>query len=160
MRPDSKAKKVARGRVWVRPGRLPAKVMVAPNSPSARAHESASPDKMAGRASGRVMLPNTRQLLAPSVRATSASFGSLWRMPVSTLMTKNGKATKAAATTAPAVVNGSDTPHHLSIHWPTSPLRPRANSRAAPPTTGGSTIGSSTSTLSTRRVWGAAAAIT
>ena len=75
MRPDSKARKVARGRVWVRPGRLPAKVMVAPNSPKARAHESAKPDKTAGRASGKVMLPNTRQLLAPSVRATSASFG-------------------------------------------------------------------------------------
>ena len=34
---------MACGMVWVRPGRLPAKVMVAPNSPSARAQHRAAP---------------------------------------------------------------------------------------------------------------------
>lgn len=55
-----------------------------------------------------------------------------------------GSATKLAATTAPAVVNGSEMPNQESSHWPTRPRRPSANSSAVPPTTGGNTIGTST----------------
>ena len=54
-------------------------------------------------------------------------------------------ATKVSAITAPAVVNGSVMPNRRSSHWPTSPRRPKASSRATPPTTGGSTIGKVTS---------------
>src|SRR6185369_9196213 len=49
----------ASGRVCVRPGTLPAKVMVAPNSPSARAHVSTAPATSEGRTSGSVTRRNT-----------------------------------------------------------------------------------------------------
>src|ERR1019366_3483424 len=50
----SKAKKMAKGMVWVLPCRLPAKVIVAPNSPRARAQLSAAPATREGAMSGRV----------------------------------------------------------------------------------------------------------
>ncbi len=46
------ARYTASGIVWVTPGMLPAKVMVAPNSPSARAQLIAAPAKSDGAASG------------------------------------------------------------------------------------------------------------
>ena len=49
-RSDSSAVYTASGMVCVTPGKLPANVMVAPNSPSARAHESTAPATRAGRA--------------------------------------------------------------------------------------------------------------
>src|SRR5690606_39029067 len=53
-RSDSRARNTASGIVCVRPWRLPAKVTVAPNSPSARAKHSAVPVATAGAAWGRV----------------------------------------------------------------------------------------------------------
>src|SRR5699024_980716 len=44
----------ARGRVWVRPTMLPAKVMVAPNSPRARAQASTAPAAIDGPTMGSV----------------------------------------------------------------------------------------------------------
>src|SRR5665647_1131299 len=67
------------------------------------------------------------------------------RSPASTVMTRKGMATNASATTAPAVVNGSETPKARSSHCPASPFLPKARSRATPPTTGGRTIGNMTS---------------
>src|SRR5450759_3000861 len=61
------------GTVCVRPGKFPAKVMVAPNSPRARAQQSTAPEKMAGRSSGSVTRANTIQPLAPRARAASHS---------------------------------------------------------------------------------------
>ena len=58
--------------VWVLPGMLPANVMVAPNSPSARAHESALPAASAGAMSGSVTRRKMRQRPAPSVAAASS----------------------------------------------------------------------------------------
>ncbi len=60
-------------------------------------------------------------------------------------MTRNGIATKVAATTAPEVWNGSTMPKVFSSQPPSSPRRPKPRSSATPPTVGGSTIGSSTS---------------
>src|SRR5262249_34508656 len=53
--------------VWVRPGKLPANVMVAPNSPRARAQHSAAPAATDGRTRGTVMCRKTVQRFAPSV---------------------------------------------------------------------------------------------
>src|SRR5262249_50217724 len=53
--------------VWVRPGKLPANVMVAPNSPRARAQHSAAPAATDGRTRGTVMRRKTVQRFAPSV---------------------------------------------------------------------------------------------
>lgn len=59
-------------------------------------------------------------------------------------MTRNGIATKVAATTAPEVWKGSVIPKVFSSQGPSSPRRPKPRSSATPPTVGGSTIGSRT----------------
>ena len=46
------------------------------------------------------------------------------RSPDSSVITKNGIATKDSATITPAVVNGSDSPTALYSGWPIRPLRP------------------------------------
>ena len=58
--------------VWVRPWMLPANVIVAPNSPSARAHASAAPATSPGAMSGSVTRRNTVKRPAPSVAAASS----------------------------------------------------------------------------------------
>ena len=52
---------MASGMVWVRPGKFPANVIVAPNSPSARAHASTAPAMRPGRMAGSVTRRNTYQ---------------------------------------------------------------------------------------------------
>ena len=71
------------------------------------------------------------------------------RMPASTVITRKGMATNVSASIAPSVVKGRVTPKRLSSHCPAMPLRPNASRRATPPTTGGSTMGSSTSARTT-----------
>ena len=71
-RSDSRARNTARGMVWVRPWRLPAKVTVAPNSPRARAQHSTAPAMIDGAACGRVTRRKTVHRLAPSVAAASS----------------------------------------------------------------------------------------
>ena len=53
---------MASGIVCVVPGKLPANVIVAPNSPSARAHASTAPATSAGRIAGSVTRRNAYQL--------------------------------------------------------------------------------------------------
>ena len=45
---------MARGMVWVRPRKEPANMIVAPNSPRARAQQSTAPARSEGKASGTV----------------------------------------------------------------------------------------------------------
>ncbi len=126
------------------PGRLPAKVIVAPNSPSARAQVRAAPAASPGATMGSVTVAKTRSGPAPSEAAVSSYRACSPASAPSRLMTRNGIETKVAATTAPAVWNGSCTPNQLSSHPPSRPRRPNPRSSATPPTVGGSTIGSST----------------
>ena len=63
----SMASRIASGMVWVRPATLPANMMVAPNSPKARAQAMTAPPASEGRASGTVMRRNVRQGRAPRV---------------------------------------------------------------------------------------------
>src|SRR4028119_1432138 len=58
--------------VRVTPGKLPAKVIVAPNSPSARAKQSTAPALMPGATSGSVTRRKTVQRDAPSVAAAAS----------------------------------------------------------------------------------------
>src|SRR3569833_3890197 len=136
--------------VCVRPGKLPAKVMVAPNSPSARAQHSTAPAPMPGAMSGSVTRRNVVQREAPSAAAASSYLRAAARSAPATLMTRNGSATNASATTTPAVGNGRVTPNQRYILCPSRPLRPRASSSATPPTTGGSTRGTVTSARTRR----------
>src|SRR5690606_26377092 len=131
--------------VWVRPGKLPANVMVAPNSPSARAQHSTAPAATPGATSGNVTRRKVVQRLAPSVAAASSYRVSAPRSAPSTAMTRNGIATNDWASTTAVVVNGTVIPNVLSSQPPTIPRRPSTSSSATPPTTGGSTIGTVTS---------------
>src|SRR5262245_32610761 len=137
--------------VVVLPGKLPANVIVAPNSPSARAQHSTVPATTPGAMAGSVTRRNVSQRDAPSVAAASSNRGSALRKAPSTEITRNGIATNASATTTPVVVNGSETPNHESRYWPRIPRRPRTSSNATPPTTGGSTSGTVTNARNTPR---------
>src|ERR1700735_3473345 len=64
------------GIVSVWPGKLPAKVIVAPNSPSARAQHNTAPAPREGAMSGTVTRRNTVIRFAPSVAAASSPPGS------------------------------------------------------------------------------------
>src|ERR1019366_7276868 len=96
--------------VSVVPGKLPAKVIVAPNSPRARAQQSAAPAAIDGAASGIVTRQKRRHGRAPRVAATSSKRSSRWRSPASTVITRNGKPTNASAIAPPAGLKGSPTP--------------------------------------------------
>ena len=102
--------------VWVRPERLPANVIVAPNSPSARAQASTAPAAIDGHTMGSVTLRSTVRREAPSVAAASSYRRSAARSPASTVMTRNGMAMKVTATMTPHVENGSRKPNCRSSH--------------------------------------------
>ena len=110
--------------VWVRPGRFPAKVIVAPNSPRARAQVSTVPAASEGQMSGSVTRRKTVRRRAPRLRAASSSRWFIERSPDSTVITKNGMATNDSATMTPARVNGSEIPNARSSGWPMNPRRP------------------------------------
>src|SRR5664280_230474 len=59
--------------VRVRPGKLPANVIVAPNSPSARAQQSTIPATRPGSTNGNVTRRKVTHRLAPSVAAAGKS---------------------------------------------------------------------------------------
>src|SRR3954454_18379554 len=137
--------------VCVVPGKLPAKVIVAPNSPSARAQHRTAPAATPGATSGRVTRRNVVQRSAPRVAAASSKRASAARSAPSTLMTRNGIATNVSAITTAVVVNGIVTPKAWSSQRPTIPCLPSTRNSATPPTTGGSTSGTVTSARSTDR---------
>ncbi|CSC02318.1 Uncharacterised protein [Vibrio cholerae] len=60
--------------VWVSPGMLETKLMVAPNSPRLRANASMTPVSIPGKVNGSVMVKKTRIGDAPKVRAACSSF--------------------------------------------------------------------------------------
>ena len=121
---------------------LPAKVMVAPNSPSARAQPVAAPASRPGAASGTSTERKARAGDARRVAAASRYLRSTSVKPARAAPMKNGAATNAWATTTPSVVKGSVMPRAPRA-WPASPFRPKAVSSATPATVGGSTIGRS-----------------
>ena len=136
-----------------RPARLPAKVIVAPNSPSARAQQSTAPatsdgpDQRAASPAG-----TTVSRRAPSVAAASSYPRS--RTAEGALHGHHQERHRHEGLgddDAPAVVNGRVMPNHWSRYCPTRPCRPSASSSATPPTTGGSTSGSVTRARSSRR---------
>ena len=134
----------------VTPGRLPARVMVAPNSPRARAKASTAPAPIAGPTIGSVTREKVNHRVAPSVAAASSTRRSAPSSAPSTAMTRNGRATNVWATTTAALVKGRLNPVSCAMGAPRRPERPKSSSKARPPTTGGSTSGTRTSTRTTR----------
>ena len=107
---------------------LPTKVMVAPNSPSARANDSTSPATMPGRASGSVTVANTSARCAPSVEAAASSFVSMASIESRIARTISGKPMMAQASAAPVQLNASTMPKVESSHAPMGPRRPNVSS--------------------------------
>src|SRR6516162_2025269 len=91
--------------VCVSPGMLETKVMVAPNSPSARAKHMTAPAMMPGSASGSVTVKNTQKRLAPSVAAASSSRRSMASSASLIGRTMSGKPMTPQASAAPAERN-------------------------------------------------------
>src|SRR2546423_12437215 len=114
--------------VWVRPGKLPANVMVAPNSPSARAQHSTVPAASPGATIGRVTRRNTVHRVAPRVAAASSYRRSAAPSAPSTGTTRDGRAAHAPARATPAGGDAGGDP----APQPRRP-RPPATGRAAPP---------------------------
>ena len=131
----------------VTPGSDPAKVSVAPNSPSARASDKVVPEMMAGATMGKVTWARILLRDAPSPAAASAWRASRPRSAPSSASTRNGSETKTCASTTAAVENDRDSANH-GHRDPMTPVRPNAASSARPPTTGGMVMGSTTATRS------------
>ena len=74
--PSRSGSTIASGAVWVTPWNDPAKISVAPNSPSALPHASAPPVTRPGIATGTATRANVRASEAPSVRDASSQRGS------------------------------------------------------------------------------------
>src|SRR6266516_3553190 len=129
------------GMTSVVPLKLPLNVIVAPNSPSARAQHSTVPATSDGAMPGTVIRRNTDNRDAPSVAAASSSPRSAVRKAPSAVMTRNGIATNVSAAITPYRVKGKVNPNHWSRYRPRTPKRPSARNNATPPTTGGSTSG-------------------
>ena len=92
---------IANGIVWVSPGMLETKLIVAPNSPKLRAKESIVPVIMPGIVKGSVIVTNTFKGDAPNVEAACSSLGSTLSKLRRTERTIKGSATTIQAITAP-----------------------------------------------------------
>ena len=143
----SNATNSCNGSVRVCSGLSPANVIVAPNSPSARAQERAMPANIELRNIGRVTVKKVLIGLAPKLRDASSNLESSSVADDSIDKTKKGSATNVAAIIAPAVVKGRVIPNQLFNFSPMKPFLPNANNNAVPPATGGSTIGKRTTAL-------------
>ncbi|MNQ93372.1 hypothetical protein D3C85_1088350 [compost metagenome] len=119
---------MATDRVCVRPGRLPAIISVAPNSPSARANASSTPAAMPRAAKGRVTRKNTPASPTPSTRAAFSSWLSTFSNAARADLNTSGNATTDAAITAPCQVKTSSMPQPASVS-PMMPRRPSSTSR-------------------------------
>ena len=115
--------------VCVLPGMLPATISVAPNSPSARANASSTPARMPRVASGSVTRKKTATGARPSTLAASSTCASTDSNAARADLQTNGKATIAAAITAPCQVKTRRMPKLLSSQAPSQPLRPTSTSR-------------------------------
>lgn len=89
------------------PCRDPAKVSVAPNSPSERANASTAPDTTPGNSSGRVTRHQTVVGRAPSVAATTSKSAPAVRAAPSSEITRNGSDTNVCASTTAVVLNAT-----------------------------------------------------
>ena len=135
--------------VWVSPRTLPAKMIVAPNSPTPRAKASTQPASRPPAASGSTMRQNVRAGTAPSVRAASVSVGSTRSNAADRLAQVERRGHERDRQHDRPLVNGSTTPTRASAS-PNSPPAPKAASSAMPATAGGSTSGSSQSVTTQR----------
>src|SRR6266404_2441283 len=96
---------MADGSVWVSPGMLDTKVIVAPNSPMARANERMVPAMMPGNMSGSVTVRKTQTGWAPSVLAAFSSPRSTASMDSCMAMSSPGARLETVAQSATLKLN-------------------------------------------------------
>ena len=116
-------------------------MIVAPNSPSARAKARVAPASTPGQHSGKVIVRNVRQRPAPRVRAALSSRRSTASSDKRIARTASGSAITAAATAAPVQRNSRVTPNQRWSGSPSGPFGAKASSNTQPVTTGGTTSG-------------------
>src|SRR3981081_647263 len=100
--------------VWVRPGILPAIMMVIPKSPSERANANAAAAKIDRRARGTVTRQNTFHSEAPRLRAARAKLGSRVSNDARVNLISSGGEGKSAASVAACQVKTSGEPNNHS----------------------------------------------
>ncbi len=128
--------------VWVRPGKLPAKMMVAPNSPSALAQVITLPLKIEDHEIGRVIKRKVSQRLAPSRAEACFNSESTVEKPIVAAFIYKEEATKVCAIITAIIVKGMEISNEEKKS-PNNPLRPKAIKSAIPATEGGKTVGRS-----------------
>src|SRR5690348_13688773 len=116
------------GSVRVCPGIDDTKVMVAPNSPNARANASARPATSPRADSGRVIPKKIRHGPAPSVAAAFSSLRSTDSNALRSATTSKGNAITAAASAAPVQRNATERPA-ASSQRPIAPWWPNTINR-------------------------------
>ena len=94
----------------VSPGMLAAKVIVAPNSPHARAKPKIVPAKIPGAAKGSVIRRMIKKGLRPKVLAASSHVGSIASRAIRMARTISGSAITPAASAAAFHVKAKETP--------------------------------------------------
>ncbi|MNN89408.1 hypothetical protein D3C81_2072220 [compost metagenome] len=104
-------------------------MMVAPNSPIARANASNNPARMPRHANGKVTRKNSAISDTPSVRAACSSCASTSSNAARAGLKTSGSEAMAAAMTAACQVNTRLIPNALCNHAPSGPLRPITTSR-------------------------------
>jgi hypothetical protein len=120
---------------------LATNVIVAPNSPIARAKARIMPATIPGAASGAVIVAKTMAAGAPRVLAAASSCGSTVSIDRRIARTISGKPITAAASAAPVQRNEKTRPQQASKKRPKGPCRPKLSNSSQPVTTGGMTSG-------------------
>ena len=123
-------------------------MIVAPNSPNARAKASSVPAQTPRRASGSVIVKKTRHSPAPSVRAICSKPGFTSSKAVRAARTNNGSDITASAITTARHVNTTSNPKRSCNQCPSGPRLPNSFYSTNPVSTGGRTKGSVTSVSS------------
>src|SRR5215472_6298435 len=127
------------------------KVIVAPNSPSARAKDRIMPARIPGTISGNVIVAKIHNAFAPSVPAASSRRRSTASIDSRIERTISGNPITAQASAAPVQRNAKTMPKVSAKKAPSTPRRPNRINRIYPVTTGGITSGRWTRTLSSER---------
>ena len=132
---------IAKGIVRDTPSILPAKIIVAPNSPNALAKPNSIPPEIPKKLSLRVIVKNILILFDPSDLATFSKSLSTDSKAIINDLAISGNETRAQANIAANLVNTISIPISSNI-WPTKPAGLKIINRKYPKTTGGKTKGS------------------
>lgn len=122
------------------PGKLPANINVAPNSPMERAQVIITPESIWRLESGNVTVKKTHRLELDSIFALLIKSRSMFSNALLADRSISGEATNTCARITANVLPGRVMPTAVNM-GPKSPFGAKANSKATPATAGGKTTG-------------------